>query len=126
MVDWESLPDFKIEEFVCSHTGKCEMDKNFMHKLQALRTEAGLPFIITSGYRDITHPIEVIKRRRGEHTYGLAADIAISGENVIVLLSLARKHGFKRFGVKQKGTGRFIHLGTALPSQGFPETLWSY
>ena len=102
------------------------MDKDFMRKLQALREECGFAFIITSGYRHPSHPIEAAKLKPGEHTLGKAADIAISGKNVIVLLALAHKHGFKRFGVKQKGDGRFVHLGTASPSEGFNETTWSY
>lgn len=125
-MNWHKFPNFTEEEFKCKHTGKCKMDKNFMRKLQDLRTECGFPFIITSGYRDKTHPIEAKKRRGGEHTIGKAADIAISGKNVIRLLVLADKHGFKRFGIKQHGEGRFIHLGTALPSEGFPETTYTY
>ena len=97
-----------------------------MDKLQALRTECGFPFKITSGYRHPTHPVEANKTKAGEHSLGKAADIAISGENVIVLLALAFRHGFTRFGVKQKGDGRFIHLGTATPDEGFPTTTWSY
>lgn len=125
-MNWHKYPNFTEEEFKCSHTGKCEMDKNFMRKLQDLREECGFPFVITSGYRDETHPVESSKLKPGEHTKGKAADIAISGKNVIVLLALAHKHGFTRYGIKQKGEGRFVHLGTALPSEGFNQTTWSY
>jgi uncharacterized protein YcbK (DUF882 family) len=125
-MNWHKFPNFTEDEFKCSHTGKCSMDKDFMRKLQALRTEAGFPFIITSGYRDTTHPIEARKRRGGEHTLGKAVDIAISGENVIVLLALAYEHGFRRFGIKQHGEGRFVHLGTASSNEGFPETTYTY
>jgi len=125
-MNWYKFENFTEDEFRCSHTGKCEMDKNFMRKLQDLRTEAGFPFIITSGYRDKTHPVEAEKRKGGEHSIGKAVDIAISGQNVIVLLALAHTHGFNRYGIKQKGEGRFIHLGTGLPSEGFPSTTWSY
>ena len=72
------------------------------------------------------HPIEAAKHDPGEHSLGKAADIAISGERVIILLALAQKHGMTRFGIKQKGEGRFIHLGTGLPSEGFSSTTWSY
>jgi len=125
-MNWDDYDNFSESEFKCSHTGECHMDAPFMVKLQRLRKEAGFPFIITSGYRHATHPAEVSKHRQGEHCYGKAVDIAISGENVIVLLALAYKHGFTRYGIKQKGGGRFIHLGTGLPNEGFSTTTWSY
>jgi len=125
-MNWHKYPNFSEEEFKCSHSGECKMNKNFMRLLQDLRTEADFPFIITSGYRDKTHPIESAKPKPGEHTLGKAVDIAISGKNAILLIALAHKHGFVRVGVKQKGAGRFIHLGTAQPSEGFPSTIWSY
>jgi len=125
-MNWHKYTNFTEEEFKCSKTGECHMDKNFMRKLQNLREDCDFPFIITSGYRHPSHPIEAAKHKPGEHCLGKAADIAISGERVIILLTLARKNGFTRFGIKQKGEGRFIHLGTALPSEGFPSTTWSY
>lgn len=125
-MNWDEFPNFSEGEFKCSHTGKCHMDEIFMRKLQDLRVDCGFPFVITSGYRDKTHPIEAAKRKGGEHTLGKAADIALSGKNVIVLLALAHKHQFTRYGIKQKGEGRFIHLGTARPSEGFNQTTWSY
>lgn len=125
-MNWFKFPNFTEEEFRCSHTGKCGMDETFIQRLQNLRTEAGFPFIVTSGYRDPTHPVEAKKRKPGEHTLGKAVDIAISGENVIILLALAHKHGFIRFGIKQKGNGRFVHLGTATKDEGFVKTTWSY
>ncbi len=125
-MNWHKYPNFTEDEFKCSHTGECKMDKNFMRRLQDLRVECGFPFVITSGYRDPTHPVEAAKLKAGEHSIGKACDIAISGRNVIVLLALAHKLGFTRYGIKQKGGGRFIHLGTAKPSEGFNETTWSY
>lgn len=126
MINWHSYPDFTEDEFKCSFTGLAVMNKQFMDKLQKTRTAAGFPFIITSGYRHPTHPIEVGKAKPGEHTKGMAADISISGENVIRLLSLAHENGFIRFGVSQKPGSRFIHLGTATADDGFSETTWSY
>ena len=125
-MNWYKYPNFTEDEFKCSHTGVCKMDKQFMDKLQALRTEAGFPFIITSGYRDPSHPVEAKKNKPGEHTLGKAADIGISGQNADKLVELSFKHGFTRRGINQKGSSRFIHLGTATPEDGFPQTIWSY
>ena len=52
---------FKREEFNCTHTNKNEMDDAFLEKLDQLREACGFPFVITSGYRDSTHPNEVNK-----------------------------------------------------------------
>jgi len=125
-MNWYAFPNFTEEEFTCSHTGECHMDKQHMRKLQNLRTDCGFTFIITSGYRHPTHPVEAAKHKQGEHCYGKATDIALSGERVIILLAKAHKHGFTRFGIKQSGNGRFVHLGTGLPSEGFKQTTWSY
>jgi zinc D-Ala-D-Ala carboxypeptidase len=123
-MDWSKYPNFTEAEFTCKHTGKCHMDDSFMDRLQALRIECGFPFKVTSGYRDPSHPIEKAKNAPGEHSTGKAADIAVSGEQAYKLLSLAPKYGFIRIGIQQKGSGRYIHLGTSIE---FPSPrVWSY
>lgn len=125
-MDWSRYPNFTEEEFRCSYTGKCEMDPEFMDRLQALRTELKAPVIVTSGYRDKTHPVEASKPTPGEHAHGKAADVSCFGSLAYKILSLATKHGFTRIGVSQKGAHnkRFLHLGT---SQKLPNpTIWSY
>ena len=61
IIDGESGEVLDIREFDCTHTGKNEMDDAFLAKLDQLREECGFPFRITSGYRDETHPNEVVK-----------------------------------------------------------------
>lgn len=70
---------FDRSEFNCKHTGKNEMDDQFIHSLDHLRMVCGFPFEVTSGYRDKTHPDEAVKSRPGTHSSGIAADIAVSG-----------------------------------------------
>ena len=72
---------FKREDFNCQHTGKNEMQDSFIHSLDELREVCGFPFIVTSGYRDKTHPVEKIKKTpgTGKHCQGIAADIRVSG-----------------------------------------------
>lgn len=125
-MNWHKYPNFTEDEFKCSHTGECHMNKDFMRKLQALRTECDFAFHVTSGYRHPTHPIEAAKHKAGEHCYGKAVDIAISGNRAMIVLEKARKYGFIRLGVKQNKDGHFIHLGSALPSEGFSSTIWTY
>ena len=121
--NWRAFPDFTEAEFRCRHTGRCEMHPEFMRKLQHLRSVFGKPMVITSGFRDPSHPVEASKRAGGEHTTGRAADIAIQGPDALRLIKLAADLGFTRVGVQQKGAGRIIHLGD---SPDFPAGIWSY
>lgn len=121
-VNWDDYkPYFSKSEFACKHTGRCEMDKSFMDTLLAIRKEYDKAMVITSGYRDSSHPIERAKPAPGEHSMGLAADVAVQGEDALRLIDIARKHGVVRLGVQQKGTGRFIHLGGLKTP-----AIWSY
>lgn len=61
-INWADYPNFTKSEFNCRHTGKNEMKPEFMKKIQDLRLAYGKPMIITSGYRDPTHPIEAKKK----------------------------------------------------------------
>ena len=123
-MDWKLYPNFKAEEFNCSHCGKNEMKPEFLSKLQALRMAYGKPMRITSGYRCPEHPIEARKEKPGSHAAGYAADIAVTGEQALRVIEVALRHGIKRIGVNQKGGGRFIHLDTD-PDRPSP-AIWSY
>jgi uncharacterized protein YcbK (DUF882 family) len=123
-MDWTKYPNFKADEFKCSHCGKNEMKPDFMAKLQALRTTYGKPMRVTSGYRCPQHPIEAKKAAPGAHASGCACDIGVEGADAHALLTLALGAGFTGIGVQQKGTGRFIHLDTM--TTGVRPTIWSY
>jgi uncharacterized protein YcbK (DUF882 family) len=71
---------FKLDEFKCSHTGENKIQKSFVHQLDHLRAACGFSFVVTSGYRDASHPVERIKKSpgTGRHCQGIAADIAVS------------------------------------------------
>lgn len=127
VTDWSRYPDFSEDEFRCKHTGRCEMDVEFMDLLQKIRSAYGKPMRITSGYRDPSHPIEAAKGglSRGEHTLGRCADVAIEGFEAVVLLQYALALGITRVGVQQKGSGRFLHLGIGGPGLANP-WIWSY
>lgn len=125
-MDWNDYPNFTQEEFACKETGECEMNPEFMAKIQALRDDYRKPMVINSGYRSKRHSIEAKKEKPGEHTTGYACDIAVSGDDAYRLILLAMMHGFQRIGVNQKGAieGRFIHLGN---NPEFPNPrVWSY
>jgi zinc D-Ala-D-Ala carboxypeptidase len=120
---WSDYPSFTRHEFECRFTGKCDMQPEFMEKLQALRNEYGRPMVITSGYRHWTHPIEARKgHTSGEHTKGACADIACTdGRTRFILIGLALKHGFHRIGIAKN----FLHLGVGGPP--LPQNvIWDY
>jgi uncharacterized protein YcbK (DUF882 family) len=127
-MNWDRYkPYFTEAEFKCKHTGKCEMSEDFMAKLYELRHEFGAPMVISSGYRDKTHPGEAGKTAAGAHTMGRACDILISGKDALALLRLALSMGFTGIGIQQKGNSRFIHLDDLPNSKDFIRpTIWSY
>lgn len=125
---WDKYPNFSKDEFDCKHTGKNEMQHDFMSKLQELRNAYGKPMKVSSGYRDFKHPIEARKpRRNGSHPTGKAVDIAVERGDAYRLLNLALNLGFTGIGINQKGGGRFIHLDTIEDNSLQPRpTVWSY
>ena len=127
MVDWSLYPNFKKHEFDCRHTGRNEMKPEFLAKLQALRTAVGVPFVITSGYRDPSHPNEARKAAPGQHTQGIACDILVQdGATAFRIVQKALEMGFTGIGVAQDNrrarNSRFIHLDTRTSTP----VMWSY
>lgn len=127
-MDWSAFPNFSEHEFACKHTGKCEMHPLFMERLQKLRTAFGKPMMISSGFRDKTHPVEARKgtNSNGAHTTGRACDVAIRGGEALRLIRLAQELGFTGIGVNQKGTARFIHLDDVGDGSLPRPNIWSY
>lgn len=110
---------FDIREFDCTHTGKNEMDDAFLAKLDQLREECGFPFRITSGYRDATHPNEVVKATPGTHNRGIAADIAVTdGKQRMQIVHEALKLNFGGIGVAKS----FVHVDT----RDTTPVMWTY
>lgn len=122
VTDWSPYPNFSKREFDCKHTGRNRMRADFMAKLQALRSEFGKPMVISSGYRDPSHPVEARKSLPGTHAHGIACDIRCHGPECFEVLALALKHGFTGIGIAQKGGSRFIHLDI----RRTVPTVWSY
>ena len=91
---------FRLEEFNCAHTNLNFMDHEFLVKLDELRERVGFPFIITSGYRDATHPAEARKAEPGTHNQGIAADIKVS-------------NGFERMNIVHEAIKMGFSIGVA-------------
>jgi len=107
--------NFRREEFLCRHCGKEGVEIELVEALQKLRDQAGVPIVVTSGYRCPKHPIELAKRKPGYHALGLAADVTAPAlavdpvEAVVELYRLASELDlFSGFGIDLQR--RFIHL----------------
>jgi zinc D-Ala-D-Ala carboxypeptidase len=114
-----SFKYFSRDEFKCSETGNNEIQDEFIHALDQLRESCGFPFAITSGYRDPSHSVEAKKEKAGQHTLGIAADIAVSGGSQrFIIVSKAMELGFSGIGVART----FVHVDirTSQP------VLWCY
>ena len=110
---------FRLEEFNCTHTNNNEMDKAFLAKLDTLREECGFPFVITSGYRDPSHPSEARKEKPGTHSQGIACDIRVNnGVERMNIVHNALKLGFGGIGVARS----FVHVDT----RDTTPVMWTY
>lgn len=127
-MNWNDYPNFSPREFDCKQTGDNKMRPEFMELLQAVRDSWGKPIKINSGYRSPHHSVEKGKDRPGTHTYGIAADIMISGADVASFITLCYSYGVRRFGLQQKGpfTSRFIHIDIGDRLFDLPPSTWSY
>ena len=120
---------FSVDELKCKGTDECEMDEEFMEKLEALRHEFNEPMIVSSGYRHESYNQVIRGAKNSPHLYGKAVDIVISGKSAYRLMKLAIEHGFTGIGVSQRGPHekRFLHIDTMENSDTHPRPwIWSY
>ena len=121
---------FTKEEMQCHcGCGKCDMNLDFMDKLETLRVMYGQPIIISSGYRCPVHNNNISSTgSKGPHTTGKAVDIKVYGTDAYNLLKFAFHYGFTGIGIMQKGPrdGRFIHLDTVDSEKAPRPWIWSY
>lgn len=93
--------------------------KGFIYQLE---NKLGYEITITSGYRSPEHPIEARKSKPGEHTTGLAIDVAaIGGTPTFNIVAAAIELGCKRIGISRKSN--FVHLGL---DESRVTSIWTY
>ena len=119
---------YKLEEFESPDepgTG-CMMDPEFLELLDEARDYAGIPFVITSGFRSVNYNRELIEQglrasKNSSHLIGLAADIRTrnSSERWIILDALLEV-GITRIGI---GKG-FIHCDVDPLKEN--HVIWTY
>ena len=126
--EWEN---FTLDELACKCCGTyppmTPHYKDFMYRVQYLRTWYGKPMEVASAYRCETHPIEAKKvangKQLGEHNRG-AIDIRVPTEDTHKILTKAFEMGFSGIGINLSGgkNQRFIHLDDR---STYP-VVWSY
>lgn len=98
---------FKIEEFKCPCCGGLIIDEHLVDLLDQAREIAGVPFVITSGYRCNKHNEEIGGKPNSAHLKGQAADIAVpSSQHCYAILRALLEVGFMRIGIAKD----FIHV----------------
>jgi len=98
-----------------------EMKQSTLNLLDECRAEAGIAFIVTSGYRSEGHNKKVGGVNGSSHTKGYAVDISCkSGSDRYKVVKAAIKVGFNRIGV----SGNFIHLDN--DPDKTPNVIWTY
>ena len=102
------LKYFDVSEFASPDEigSGSKMNKTFLEKLDYARHNAGVPFVITSGYRTEERNKLVGGRVGSSHLIGLAADISYTGsrERFLIINSLLDV-GINRIGIHKS----FIH-----------------
>lgn len=104
------LFNFRKSEFTCKcGCGKNYISKSLMYKLETAREIAGIPFIVTSGYRCEKHNKNVGGVPNSTHTRGLASDIKYSNDNeLFCIVNGLIKAGFLRILIYPKR--KFVHV----------------
>jgi zinc D-Ala-D-Ala carboxypeptidase len=111
---------FTLSEFDCPCCKLHPMSPLFLAQLEKAREIAGVPFVITSGYRCPKHNAEVGSTSKN-HTSGMAADIKTAdGPTRGKVLKGLYRAGFTRIGISfEKG---FVHADT----MDDVESCWHY
>ena len=106
MIDWKKYsPIFVPQEFECKcGCGQLVIYPDLIELLYEARLQAGIPFVVTSGYRCAEHNASVTASRDSAHPDGLAADIRANTMTIrhAILKSLFAV-GFPRIGIASWG-----------------------
>lgn len=113
---------FRTSEFRCKcGCGTTVVETELLDRLEIARGIAGIPFVVTSGYRCPAHNERVGGKSNSAHVKGLAADIRThsSGDRYVIMLALLDA-GFTRIGVARS----FIHVDC---DKSLPQNvMWEY
>jgi hypothetical protein len=109
---WADIKHFRPSEFDSPDapgSGAINMHEPFVRALDAARAAAGIPFIITSGYRSPAHNAAVGGAADSDHTRGWCADVACYTKTDRARIDSAAV----KAGILQRAFGdRIVHLGS--------------
>lgn len=115
------MKHFQRSEFLCPCCGNEDMEPAFLARLDEAREIAGVPFVITSGFRCRKHNAEIGGVEDSAHTWGVACDIAATSSprryHIIRGLLAA---GFRRLGIGSD----FIHAD--MDEDKPQDVIWTY
>ena len=139
--DWP-IKHFSPDEFRCKHSGRipdtadasCGRVVHFLRFMDAIREGWGKPLVVTSGYRDPSHPVERSKvaRPTGAHPEGVAMDVAVWGDDVegfVELATLSRlddTDADSGIGIGINRRGKFVHVDLSVRRPVGKIVRWSY
>jgi len=109
MNDIKIAENFKLSEFECRCCKVVKLDSELLDRLQKIRTEAGRPVIINSGYRCPGYNRQVGGAPQSQHVEGKAADFRIPGLSISQQRQLAEKY-FANDGIGYGSS--FTHVDT--------------
>lgn len=97
---------FKDDEFKCPCCGQNHISTELVEMLDKARFLAGVPFIITSGYRCSEHNQAVNGKSRSAHLAGKAVDISCKDSRTrLIMIDALLRTGFNRIGIGKN----FVH-----------------
>ena len=127
---WPNFNPFGFDRnMVCSHTGKFFIEPEFMDDVQSIRFELDRSLIVTSMFRDESHPVEIVKPKPGAHPRGKAVDIGVTyGGMIHELIGLGYKYNMTGIGVSTKAGSKFVHFDQVQPGEChiWRPSFWTY
>lgn len=127
---WNEIEHFKKAEFDCPCCGANKMARDFVRKLDDLRSRVNFPLVVSSGYRCAKHNAAVSKTGdHGPHTTGRAVDFAIFGRAAFIVVQQWSLGGWGTgLGLNQRGPHqkRFVHLDDLEAGERYRPTVWTY
>ena len=127
-MNWNLIQYFTQDEMACPCCGRCDMDLDYMMRLDWMRRNCGFPIPVNSGFRCSDYDKTI--RGAGVHPTGHGVDLGIYGYRAYKVLSLATRAGFTGIGISQKGPrpSRFVHLDDLpeIPGVRPRSWIWSY
>lgn len=111
---WDGIKYFKREEFRCKCGGKycdgftAEPAKTLVKLADHVREHYGLPMIVSSGVRCVTHNANVGGHENSRHMRGLAMDFTVKGKSADEVLEYVWKQPEVRYAYKIDAN--YVHM----------------